>query len=125
MNVLFREYVAALNAHAFERMSEFMHDEMTVNGRPMSRDQMIVELRSHIAAVPDLTWRTRDVAIEGGRVAAHFLNKGTPVHPWLGLAPNGTTVEYVEHVFHRVRDGRFYEQNFLLDIASIREQLMF
>lgn len=120
---LFHRYIAALNSHDFHRLSEFMHEDLIVNGQPMTRDEMVAVLEGHVDAVPDLMWRPQDLAIDGNQVAARFYNKGTPVKEWLGAAPNGATVEYVEHVFHKVRDGRFGEQNFLLDTAAVRQQL--
>jgi predicted ester cyclase len=123
LHKFFLRYIAALNTHQFRQMAEFMHDDLIVNGQPVTRDQMIAELEAHIAAVPDLVWRVQDLVVEGNRVAAHFLNSGTPIKEWLGSKPTGAMVEYAEHVFHRVRNGRFYEQNFLLDAWSIQKQL--
>ena len=123
LRALFERYIAVLNAHDFGRLHEFMHDDLVVNGAAMTRDQMIAGLEGHIAAVPDLTWRPQDVAIDGDRIAARFRNTGTPSSTWFGAEPNGAPVEYAEHVFHRVLNGRFHEQNFLLDEASIHRQL--
>lgn len=120
---LFANYIVALNSHDFHRLDKFMHDEMMVNGQPMARDEMIAALEAHVDAVPDLMWRPQDLAIDGNQVAARFYNRGTPVKEWLGATPNGAMVEYVEHIFHKVRDGRFAEQNFLLDIAAVQCQL--
>lgn len=75
---VFERYIEALNAHEFDRMTEFIHDELTENGRPVTRDDVIAELKGHGDAVPDFTWRVRDVAIDGDRVAARLFNKGTP-----------------------------------------------
>ncbi|ATY34905.1 ester cyclase [Sphingomonas psychrotolerans] len=119
----FGRYIAALNSHNFQQLSEFMHDDMIVNGQPMTREQMVTVLEEHVDAVPDLMWRPQDLAIDGNQVAARFYNKGTPIKEWLGSPPNGATVEYVEHVFHKIRDGRFVEQNFLLDALAIQQQL--
>ncbi|MFC3127490.1 ester cyclase [Pseudoroseomonas globiformis] len=123
LHEFFGRYVAALNTHEFVGLSEFMEDNLIVNGRPATREQVIAGLEGHIAAVPDLVWRTEHVAVERGQVAARFINKGTPIKEWLGAEPNGATVEYAEHTFHKVRDGKFYELNFLLDEASVRNQL--
>lgn len=119
----FQRYIAVLNTHEFQRLADFMHDELMVNGEPMTRDQMIAELKAHVGAVPDMVWRVKDLVVQGNRVAAHLLNRGTPVSQWLDAAPTGAAVEYAEHVFHKVRDGRFSEQNFLLDACAVRKQL--
>lgn len=119
----FQRYIDALNTHEFRRMTEFIHDELIMNGRPVTRDEVIAELEGHGAAVPDFTWRVQDLAVEGDRVAARLFNRGTPAKEWFGLAPTGGTVEYAEYAFHKVRDGRFYEMNYLIDAQAVQRQL--
>lgn len=123
LRTLFDRYILVLNSHQFLRLSEFIHDQIVVNGQSTTRDELISVLEGHVDAVPDLAWRPRDIAIDGNQVAARFSNRGTPVKDWLGSAPNGATVEYVEHVFHKVRAGRFHELHFLLDTAAVQMQL--
>lgn len=123
LHAFFNRYIDVLNARKFQQLRDFMHDDLIVNGQLRTRDQMIEILEGHIDAVPDLVWRPRDVAIDRDQVAARFLNSGTPVKEWLGAKPTGATVEYAEHVFHKVRDGRFHQQNFLLDAQAIQTQL--
>ncbi|MFD0743095.1 ester cyclase [Phytohabitans flavus] len=84
---VFERYIDALNAHDFDRMTEFVHDELIENGKPVTRDDIIAELKAHGDAVPDFTWRVQDVAIDGDRVAARLFNKGTHTKQWLGVPP--------------------------------------
>jgi predicted ester cyclase len=119
----FQRYIAVLNAHEFQRLPEFMHENLVVNGQAILRDQMIAQLQDHVVAVPDLVWHVEDSVVKDDRVAAYFRNHGTPVREWLGAQPTGAAVEYAEHLFHKVRNGRFYELNFLLDACSVRKQL--
>ena len=122
-HIFFYSYIAVLNAHDFDRLDTFLHHELTVNGDVLSRDQLIAELKGHGEAVPDLTWQVQNLAIDGNQVAACFRNSGTPVKEWLGAKPTGAKVQYIEHVFHMHRGGRFYQLNFLLDAWSIQKQL--
>ncbi|MFB8352821.1 ester cyclase [Streptomyces niveus] len=119
----FQRYIDALNAHEIHRMTEFIHDEVVMNGDPVTRNDVIAALEGHIDAVPDFTWRVKDLAIDGDRVAARLFNEGTPAKEWYGVAPTGATVEYAEYAFHKVRDGRFYEMNYLIDAQAVRQQL--
>lgn len=119
----FRRYVATLNAHEFDRLEEFVHRDVTVNGESLSRDQLIAELKGHVDAVPDLVWQLQNLAVDGNQVAAYFFSGGTPVKDWLGAKPTGARVRYTEHVFHKLRDGRFNQLNFLLDTWSVHKQL--
>ena len=96
---VFERYIDALNDHDFDRMTEFIHDELVENGRPVTRDDVIAELKGHGAAVPDFTWRVQDIANDGDLVAARLFNKGTHTKEWLGVAPTGTTLEFAEYAF--------------------------
>ncbi|MGI5149452.1 ester cyclase [Plantactinospora sp. CA-294935] len=120
---VFERYIEALNAHDFDRMTEFVHDELIENGKPATRADIIAELKAHGDSVPDFTWRVQDVAIDGDRVAARLYNKGTHTKEWLGVAPTGATLEFAEYSFHKVRDGRFYEMNYLIDAQAVQAQL--
>lgn len=120
---VFERYIEALNAHEFHRMTEFVHDELIENGKAVTRDDIIAELQAHGDAVPDFAWRVQDVAIDGDRVAARLFNKGTHTKEWLGVAPTGATLEFAEYSFHKVRDGRFYEMNYLIDAQAVQRQL--
>ncbi|MEO3931123.1 ester cyclase [Micromonosporaceae bacterium B7E4] len=120
---VFERYIDALNAHDFDRMTEFVHDELIENGKPVTRDDIIAELKAHGDAVPDFTWRVQDIAIDGDRVAARLFNKGTHTKEWLGVPPTGATLEFGEYSFHKVRDGRFYEMNYLIDALAVQRQL--
>ncbi|GAA2350339.1 hypothetical protein [Streptomyces violaceusniger] len=53
----FQRYIDALNAHEFHRMTEFVHDELIMNGWPVTRNDVIAAQESHTDAVPDFTWR--------------------------------------------------------------------
>ncbi|MDF6045425.1 hypothetical protein LRD69_25410 [Streptomyces sp. JH14] len=47
----------------------------------------------------------------------------TSAKEWFGVAPTCETIEYAEHSFHKVRDGRFYEMNYLIDAQAVQRQL--
>ncbi|BCL25413.1 ester cyclase [Streptomyces aurantiacus] len=119
----FQRYIDALNAHAFHRMTEFVHDELVMNGDPVTRKDIIAAMEGHTDAVPDFTWRVKDLAVDGDRVAARLFNRGTPAKEWFGVLPTGATIEYAEYAFHKVRDGRFYEMNYLIDTQAVERQL--
>ena len=63
----YRRYIALLNARDFERLGEFVHDEVTQNGAPATRDDMAAALREHTQAIPDLVWEVQELVIEGDR----------------------------------------------------------
>lgn len=123
VRAVFDRYIEALNTHDFDRMTEFIHDEVLENGKQVTRDDIIAELKAHGDSVPDYTWRPVDVAVDGDKVASRLFNKGTHTKEWLGVPPTGRSLEFGEYSFHKVRDGRFYEMNYLLDAQAVQQQL--
>lgn len=119
----YRRYVELANNRDFDRMDEFAHDEVIVNGTPVTRDDMVAEFRRHTDAVPDLSWEIQYLLVEGGHVAARLVDTGTPKQEWNGLAPTGATVSFAETGFYEVQNGRFKSMWYLMDIDSLRAQL--
>jgi predicted ester cyclase len=119
----YRRYIEALNAHEFDRMPEFIHDSITLQSEPATRDDVVAQLRGIADAVPDFHWETRELAVDGDRLAARLTNTGTPVKEWLGAAPSGRPIEIVEYAIYTVRDGRFRHMSAMHDAEALREQL--
>ncbi|MEW2473811.1 ester cyclase [Micromonospora gifhornensis] len=116
-------YVAALNAHEFDGMDEFINDQVLLNGRMGTRDDVLTVQRQDIDAVPDLHWEVKELLFDRNRIAVRAINTGTPVKEWLGVAPSGASFEIVEHAIYEVRDGRFVQMTALHDSAELLRQL--
>lgn len=116
-------YIDALNAHEFDRMTEFIADRPTLNGEPGTRDDVIAVLTGDIAAVPDFHWRVLEIAVDGDRLAARLINTGTPVAEWLGVPPTGRSFEITEYAVYTVKDGRFVHMAALHDAEDLGRQL--
>jgi predicted ester cyclase len=119
----YRRYVDLANAREFDRLDEFVHEEVTQNGVPSTRGEMAASLRAHVQAIPDLVWEIQDVVIEGNRIAARLRDTGTPRQEWFGLTPTGATVTFYECAFYQVRDGRFEHTWYMMDAEAVRRQL--
>lgn len=120
---LFDRYIAVLNLHEMDRMTEFVHEEVVQNRTLVKREDVIADLKGHIGAVPNFKWRVLDVVVEGDTIAARLFNIGTPAKLWLGVEPTGKTVETLEFAFHKARDGKFYEMNYAMDVVGLQKQL--
>ena len=123
LRAFYERYIAEINAHRFDRMDEFISDEVTLNSEPASREVLLAVQRADVAAVPDLHWKLTELALDGDRIAARLINTGTPVKEWLGVAPTGASFEIVELAIYQVRDGRFVHMSALHDAATLRQQL--
>lgn len=54
-------YVAALNAHEFDGMDEFINDQVLLNGEPGTRDDVLTVRKQDVEAVPDLPWEVTEL----------------------------------------------------------------
>jgi predicted ester cyclase len=119
----YRRYVEELNAHKFDGMDKFIHDKVTLNGEPGTRDDVIAVQKADIDAVPDFHWEVQEFLVDGDRAAVRAINTGTPVKEWLGVAPTGASFEIVEYAIYQIRDGRFVQMTALHDASAVKRQL--
>ncbi|MGC9382445.1 ester cyclase [Streptomyces sp. MH13] len=116
-------YVAALNAHEFDGMDEFIADDVVLNGEPGTRDDVITVQKHDIEAVPDLRWEVKELLFDRDRIAVRAVNTGTPVKEWLGVPPSGASFEITEYAIYKVSDGRFVQMTALHDSSDLLRQL--
>jgi predicted ester cyclase len=119
----YRGYIGAINARNFEAVAELVHDDVTINGVPHKRADVLASLKGITDAVPDFVWTVEDLFVVDDRIAARLQDTGTPKQKFLGQDPTGTSIKFIEFGSYKVRDGRFAEMWFLMDSATVREQL--
>lgn len=119
----YMRYGAALNAHEFDSMSEFISDQVLLNGEAGTRHDVVTVLRQIVDAVPDIHWDLTELLIDRDRIAVRAINTGTPVKEWLGVPPSGASFEIVEYAIYRIKDGRFVHMTNLHDTAEMFRQL--
>jgi steroid delta-isomerase-like uncharacterized protein len=117
------QYVAALDGRELDRMDQYVADDVVLNGTPGRRDDVVADMRSILAAVPDMRWKVEELLVDRDRIAVRAVNTGTPEKEWLGVPPTGKSFEIVEYAIYRVRDGRFVEMTNLHDSADVLRQL--
>jgi len=119
----YMRYAEALNAHRFDHMDEFIHDEVLLGGRPGTRDDVVTVLKGIVDAVPDIRWEVDELLFDRDGIAVRAINTGTPAKEWLGVPPSGASFRIVEYAIYQVRDGRFVQMTNLHDSAEMRRQL--
>jgi steroid delta-isomerase-like uncharacterized protein len=123
LEVVYRSYLAALNERRFDDLIEFVHDELTYNGSPLTRAGYRDLLAADADGIPDLHYDARIVVATGDRVACRLLFECTPQRPFLGFTPNGKRLTFAEHVFYDFRDGRIAAVTSMIDRYTIQAQL--
>lgn len=119
----YERYIAALNARDFGVMDQFIHDEVTLNGRSASRDDILAVQRAEVEAVPDLHWELRNLIIDGDRLGAQLVNTGKPTKTFVGVDATGASFEVVEYAVYQVTEGRFRHMAAIHDAEAVKRQL--
>lgn len=119
----YMRYVDALNAHEFDRMHEFINDEVLLGDQSGTRDDVVAVLKGIVDAVPDIRWEVDELLFDRNGIAVRATNTGTPVKEWLGVPPSGASFKIVEYAIYKVRDGRFVQMTNLHDSAEMLRQL--
>ncbi|MDD7942285.1 ester cyclase [Actinomycetospora lutea] len=121
---VYRAYLACLNERRFDDLDRFVHEAITYNGAPMTRGEYRDLLVGDVTTIPDLVFTVDQLVVQGDRVAARLWFDCTPRGEFRGLAADGRRVAFAEHVFYRFADGRIAEVRSLIDVESVREQLV-
>lgn len=119
----YRRYIAAINGRQFDVVAELVHDDVTINGVPHKKEDVLVSLAGIANAVPDFVWTIEELFVVGDRIAARLQDRGTPTKTFLGQEATGASIDVMEYASYRVRDGRFAEMWFLMDGATAAAQL--
>jgi len=86
----YRHYLAAGNAHAFDRLSDFVAEDVRVNDEVQGLPAYVAGLREVVRAFPDYHWQLRGLLIDGDSIAAHFTDTGTHLgSSWAWRRPAG------------------------------------
>jgi len=119
----YMRYTEALNAHEFDRMGEFINDQVLLGDQPGTRDDVVAVLKGIVDAVPDIRWEVEELLFDRDGIAVRAINTGTPVKEWLGVPASGASFKIVEYAIYKVRDGRFVQMTNLHDSAEMLRQL--
>src|SRR5688500_16582099 len=119
----YRHYMAACNAHAFDRLSVFVAEDVWVNDEPQGLTAYVAGLRAVVRAVPAYDWALRHLLIEGDSIAAHFTDTGTHRGEFLGVAPTGRRFTTSEFAVYRLEHDRIAQVWVAADNLSLLDQL--
>lgn len=123
LQVFYRRYIEAINSRRFDVVAEMVHDDVTINGVPHAREDVLASLAGIADAVPDFRWDVQELLVVGDRIAARLRDTGTPTKAFLGQEATGASIDVMEFASYGVQDGRFAEMWFLMDVATAAEQL--
>lgn len=118
----YRKYIDALNTGRFRELAPYLNDELTYNGRRLTREDYQNMIANDHDAIPDLHFHVDLLVVDGDDIACKLDFNCTPEKEFLGLKPNGRKISFSEHVFYRLRDGRISEVRSLIDRDAVARQ---
>jgi predicted ester cyclase len=121
-----RRHFAAMTDQRPETWDEIMADDFVLHGSglPPGRSGYVNALRVAWAAFPDYRVEIEDLVAEGDRVAVRYLDRGTHLGEFLGLAPTGRSYRKPGLALYRLAGGRLVEAWFQEDDADFRRQVL-
>jgi predicted ester cyclase len=123
LEATYRAYIAVLNDRRFGELDGYVHDRITYNDEPMTRQQYENLLAGDVRAIPDLRYQILALVVQGRKVACRLWFDCRPEGEFLGLEPTGARVAFAEHVFYEFEDGRITRVRSLIDRSAVERQL--
>lgn len=118
------DYITALNEQRIDDLVDFVAEDLTYNGRAISRVQYQQDRRSEFEKIPDLRFNVALLVAAGDLVACKLDFDCTPIARFQGFEPSGSRIQFTEHAFYRFVDNHIVAVTSLLDLATIERQLL-
>lgn len=120
----YKKYIAALNSRDFESFQMYLHDEIHLNGKPITQQELVQFLRDGVVqVVPDSFWEVDEIIVDQFRLAVRLVYSGTPIDEFMDNAFSGSSFSVIEYAIYEVEDGRIKIISAVIDAAAMREQL--
>jgi predicted ester cyclase len=123
LSMLYRGYIACLNAQNWSRLGEFVHEEVHYNDRRIGLSGYREMLENDYRQIPDLQFHIQLLVADSDHVASRLEFDCTPEGIFLGLPVNGRKVRFTENVFYRFREGKIEQVWSVIDKAGVEAQL--
>ncbi|KAB2570407.1 putative ubiquitin-protein ligase sel1 protein [Lasiodiplodia theobromae] len=114
----YRRYIDLCNKRGMDDLSEFVHDELTFNDKPISRIEMQKTFGAAISSAPDFNLSIEMLLVDGDMVASRMVLTSTPEREFHGLQPTGRTMKIREYAFYRFEKGKIRQLWMMLDTPS-------
>lgn len=123
LRVIYRDYIACLNARELASLEKFVHPHARHNGRQFGVSGYRDMLENDYREIPDLFFDVDLLVCEPPHVASRIRFDCAPKGEFLGLPVNGRRISFTENVFYEFRDGKILNVWSVIDKAAIEAQL--
>ena len=120
---IYRNYIACLNKQDWQKLEQFVAEEVYYNGRRVGKLGYREMLKRDFHEIPDLYFDIRLLISDPPYIASRLDFRCTPKGKFLGLDVNGKRISFAENVFYRFRQEKIEEVWSVIDKAAIETQL--
>ena len=123
LSALYRDYIACLNEQNWPELKNFVHEDVSHNGRRIGISGYREMLEQDFQDIPDLHFSILLLMSDPPYIASRLGFDCTPKGNFLGLDVNGKRVSFTENVFYEFRQGKIVQVWSVIDKAAIEAQI--
>lgn len=120
---IYRGYIACLNKQDWPKLEQFVHDDVSYNGKLIGIGGYRELLERDFYEIPDLYFDIQLLISDPPYIASRLGFDCTPKGTFLGLHVNGKRVSFTENVFYEFRREKIWHVWSVIDKAAIEAQL--
>ncbi len=120
---VYRDYIACLNKQDWQKLEQFVYDEVYYNGQRIGLLDYREMLERDFYEIPDLYFGIQLLISDAPYIASRLSFDCTPKGKFLGLHVNGKRISFTENVFYEFRGERIEQVWSVIDKAAIEAQL--
>ena len=119
----YRNYIACLNRQDWQKLFQFVHTDVTYNGRWIGLSGYRDMLVQDFTTIPDLYFNIQLLICNPPHIASRLHFDCKPKGTFLGLCVDGKRISFAENVFYEWKDDRIWNVWSVIDKAAIEAQL--
>jgi predicted ester cyclase len=109
MAAQYERYLSCCNEHRFDRMAEFVSEQVSGSGAVDGLAGYIERLEAVATAFPDYRWKLQALVVEEDTIAARLIGRGTHTGSFCGIAATGRRISTQEMVMYRFAEGKIVQ----------------
>lgn len=123
LSIIYRDYIACLNKQDWQKLGQFVDDDVQHNGRQIGLSGYREMLIGDFHEIPDLHFNILLLISDPPHIASRLVFDCTPTGDFLGLPVNGRRVSFAENVFYEFQAGKIRQVWSVIDKTAIESQL--
>lgn len=123
---MYTSYTRCINSQTMAtELHKYCQPHVTWCGRHLALVEYRMLMEDSFSAISGLVFKVRHLVVDKERqqLAVRIEFSGTPVKEYAGVEPNGKAVNFAEHAFYWVEDGKISRVSTVIDWDAYRRQM--